>query len=137
MHGRYLVVAGISEVTNAFAGIGVPTAVLFDAHSGKQLQVMKPEDGFKGTLWSVRMHPSGAFLVGAGGGGNGMLWFWKPGEEKAFFSFKLPSVAYDLDFHPDGFRLAVALYDKTVRLYDLGPQLNVATPDASKPAAGK
>jgi WD40 repeat protein len=124
--GTQLVVCGIGEVTNAFAGVGTPTALLFDWESGERLQTMKPQDNFRGTCWSVRFHPSGEFIVGSGGSNAGSLWFWKPGEEKAFFAFKLPQVGYDLAFHPDGLRLAVALYNQTVCLYDLGPKIEVA-----------
>jgi WD40 repeat protein len=119
--GKYLAAAGIGEVTNAFAGVGVPTVVLFDWSAGKRVKVMKPAENFRGTCWGVRFHPSGEFLMGAGGGSAGALWFWRLDSEKSFFEFKLPQVAYDAVFHPDGLRLAVALYNQTVLLYDLGP----------------
>ncbi|MCH8830252.1 MAG: WD40 repeat domain-containing protein [Planctomycetes bacterium] len=125
--GKQLVVCGIGSVTNAFAGVGKPTAVLFDMKTGKRLQVMLPAKNYRGTCWSVRFHPSGKFLVGAGGG-SGMLWFWKPGASKSFFAYKVPGCAYDVSFHPDGLRLAVALYDRTVRIYDLGPGPKPAKP---------
>ncbi len=124
--GKLVAVCGIGEVTNAFAGVGKPTACVFDVESGERLAVLKPAANFQGACWSIRFHPSGEWLVGAGGGGSGSLWFWKPTEEKSFHAVKTPHVAYDVDFHPDGLRLAVALYDKTVRLYDLLP--------ATKPA---
>jgi len=120
--GKSFAVAGISNVTNAFANIGIPTVVLFDWKTGKRLKVMQPKKNFKGTCWAVRFHPSGRFLIGAGGGSGAALWFWKPGETKSFFDYKLPNTAYDLALHPDGLRFAVALYDKTVRIYDLGPK---------------
>lgn len=122
--GQMFVVAGISDVTNAFAGVGTPTAVLFDWKSGKRLKVMKPKGGFRGTCWGVRFHPSGRFIIGAGGGTSGALWFWKPTDEESFFNFKLPQVAYDVALHPDGLRLAVGLFDKTVRIYDMSPKLD-------------
>jgi WD40 repeat protein len=128
--GDLLVVAGIGEVTNAFAMIGVPTALVFDMATGDRLTVLKPAENFKGSLWSVSVHPSGRFLVCTGGSGSGRLWFWRFDEEKSFFDFKLPGVGYDVDFHPDGLRLAVALFDKTLRLYDLGPKPDV-TPEES------
>ncbi|MCA9118123.1 MAG: WD40 repeat domain-containing protein, partial [Planctomycetaceae bacterium] len=120
--GSQLVVCGISKVSNAFAGIGEPTAVLFDFESGKQLTVMQPEPAFKGTLWSIRFHPSGRFLVGAGGSNSAMMWFWRTGQAKSFHGVKLPGVGYDLDFHPDGIRFAVALYNKEIQLFDMGPK---------------
>ena len=67
-------------------------------------------------------------------GWPGFLWFWKPGEEKPFFEFKLPASTYECCFHPDGLRLAAALYDKTVVIYDIGPKTE-PMPAAAAPAA--
>lgn len=120
--GKTLAVCGISEVSNAFAGIGKPTVVTFDLATGNRLKVMLPKDNFDGTCWGVRFDPAGEFLVGVGGGGAGGMWFWKPTEDKSFHFVKLPSVAYDLSWHPDGLRMAVAFYDNQTRLYDLGPK---------------
>ena len=119
--GKYLVVCGIGKVTNAFAGVGVPTAVLFDFATGKRLRILKPAGKYRGTCWSVKFHPSGRFLVGAGGG-RGMLWFWKPTSDKPFHTVKLPGCGYDVAFHPDGLRMAVALYNRTLTIYDLVPR---------------
>jgi hypothetical protein len=123
---KLLAVAGITDVSNAFAGIGVPAVVLFDWESGKQLKLLKPKENFQGSVWGVRFHSSGEFLIGAGGGGAGALWFWRPDDEKSFHDVKLPAVAYDLALHPDGLRLAVPLFDKTIRIYDLTPGVAVA-----------
>jgi hypothetical protein len=123
---KLLAVAGITDVSNAFAGIGVPAVVLFDWESGKQVKLLKPKENFQGSVWGVRFHPSGEFLIGGGGGGAGAMWFWKPDDEKSIHDVKLPAVAYDLALHPDGLRLAVPLFDKTIRIYDLTPGLAVA-----------
>jgi len=96
--------------------------------------VMTPEDDFKGTCWTVRFHPSGEFLVGAGGRSGGKCWFWKPDADKPFFSYKMPNVVYDLAFHPDGLQLAAALYDKTARLYTLKPMTEAEKAAAKKDA---
>lgn len=121
--GKLLAVGGITEVSNAFAGVGVPAVVLFDWESGKQLRVMKPKENFQGSVYSLRFHPTEPFIVAGGGGGTGgSLWFWKYDEEKSFADVKLPGVAYDMTLHPDGLRLAVGLYDKTMRIYDMGPK---------------
>ena len=125
--GKSLAVAGISEVTNAFAGTGKPTVVVFDWETGQRLHVLTPKTNSSGACWGMRWHRSGEFIVGAGGGSTGSLWFWKPNEENSFFDFKTPSVPFDVAFHPDGLRLAVALYDQTVRIYDLGPKLKTET----------
>ncbi|QDT41479.1 WD domain, G-beta repeat [Gimesia alba] len=123
--GKYFAISSIGEVSNAFAGIGVPTVILFDWETGKRLAVMTPSDNFKGTCWGVRFHPENDFIAAAGGNSSGMIWFWKLGEEKPFTAQKVKSVPYDLDFHPDGLRMCVACYDKTARLYNLGPKTAV------------
>lgn len=120
--GKYFAISGIGEVSNAFAGIGVPTVILFDWATGKRLAIMTPDDNFKGTCWGVRFHPENDFLAAVGGNSSGMIWFWKLGEDKPFASEKVKSVPYDLDFHPDGLRMCVACFDKTARLYHLGPE---------------
>jgi WD40 repeat protein len=130
--GRYLAAGGIGEVSNAFAGIGKPTVVLFDWLTGQKLHVMTPKGTFQGAVEGLQFHPSGEFLIGAGGGSGGGLWFWKPDQPQAIFDFGLPNVAYGLALHPDGMRLTVPLYDNTVRLYELG-----AKPPEAKPVAAK
>ena len=119
--GSQLACAGITDVTNAFAGVGKPAVVLFDAKSGKRLQLLRHKEDFQGAAWGVVFHPAG-FLAGAGGGNGGALWFWKPDQPQAFHTVKLPNNARDLDLHPDGTRLAVAFFDGLVRVYDLTPK---------------
>ena len=103
-------------------GLKPPRAVLFDWESGKRVKVLKPQNPTDGSCWGVRFSPSGDFIVGAGGRGSGSLWFWKPNEEKSFFDLRLPNVPYDVEFHPDGLRLLLPMYDSTIRVYDLGPK---------------
>jgi WD40 repeat protein len=116
--GSLLACAGITEVSNAFAGVGKPAVVLFDWRTGKRKQLLVPKEAFQGTAWGVAFHPSG-FIIGAGGGNGGALWFWKPEEAQAFFTLKLPKNARDLDLHRDGKRLAVAGADGALRVYDM------------------
>lgn len=135
--GKYFAISGIGEVSNAFAGIGVPTVILFDWATGKRLAVMTPDDNFKGTCWGVRFHPENDFIAAVGGNSSGMIWFWKLGEDKPFASEKIKSVPYDLDFHPDGLRMCVACFDKTARLYHLGPETPAELAAAKKTKAKK
>lgn len=114
--GSLLACAGISNVSNAFAGVGNPLVVLFDWSNGKQKQLLKPKANFRGTAWGVIAHPSG-FFAAVGGGNGGALWFWKSDDAQDFFTLKLPNNARDLDLHPDGQRLAVAFFDSAVRTY--------------------
>jgi WD40 repeat protein len=119
--GKLLACAGITEVSNAFAGVGKPVVLLFDWATGKRKQALSPKEACQGTAWGVAFHPSG-FVIGAGGGNGGALWFWKPDEAQAFFTLKLPQNARDLDLHSDGKRLAVAGADGVLRVYDMTPQ---------------
>jgi WD40 repeat protein len=116
--GSQLALAGITNVSNAFAGVGNPVVVLFDWPSGKRLRLLQPAQAFQGTMWGVAHHPDG-FWIGAGGGSGGSLWFWKEDQEKAFHAVKLPSNGRDLALHPAGIRLAVPHADGAVRFYDM------------------
>ena len=116
--GTLLACCGITDVSNAFAGVGKPLTVLFDWPTGKQKQLLVPKENFQGTGWGVGFHRDG-FVVGAGGGNGGALWFWKPEQPQAFFTLKLPTNARDLSLHPDGERLAVAFADGAVRVYSM------------------
>jgi WD40 repeat protein len=119
--GTLLACCGITDVANAFAGVGKPLTVLFDWSTGKAKQMLRPKDNFQGTGWGVAFHPGG--LVACVGGGNGgALWFWKPEQALSLHTVGLPNNARDLDLHPDGRRLAIAFFDGAVRVYDAGPK---------------
>jgi WD40 repeat protein len=120
--GKLLACAGITNVSNAFAGVGNPLVVLFDWETGKQKQLLKPRENFQGTSWGVGFHPTG-HVVGVAGGSGGMLYFWKPDAAPDVFALKMPQNARDLDLHPDGRRLVIAGADGAVRVYDMGPKL--------------
>ncbi len=119
--GSVLACAGITEVSNAFAGVGKPLIVQFDWQSGKQKLLQRPRENFQGTMWAVAFHPAG-FVVGAGAGNGGFLWFWKPDQAQDFFALKLPANVRDLALHPDGRRMATAGADGALRIYDMGPK---------------
>jgi WD40 repeat protein len=120
--GSLLACAGITDVTNAFAGIGKPVIVLFDWASGKQRHLLRPKENFQGTMWGTAFHPAG-YVVGVAGGNGGGLWFWKPDGPQDVFQLKTQQNARDLDLHPDFKRLAVAFQDGAVRLYDVSPKM--------------
>ena len=119
--GSLLACAGITNVSNAFAGVGNPLVVLFDWKTGKQKLLLRPKATFQGTAWGVAFHPLG-FLLGAGGGSGGALWAWKTTEPLASYTLALPSNARDLALHPDHRRLAVPFFDGFLRVYDMGPK---------------
>jgi WD40 repeat protein len=120
--GSVLACAGITDVSNAFAGVGKPLIVQFDWQSGKQKLLQRPRENFQGTMWAVAFHPAG-FVVGVGAGNGGFLWFWKPDQAQDFFALKLETNVRDLALHPDGRRLATAGVDGVVRIYDMGPKV--------------
>ena len=116
--GSLLACAGITNVSNAFAGIGNPLVVLFDWKTGQRKQLLKPKVAFQGTGWGVAFHPSG-LIMGVGGGNGGQLWFWKPESAESIHMVALPNNARDLALHRDGKLAAIPFFDGAVRLYDL------------------
>lgn len=117
--GSLLACAGITNVSNAFAGIGNPLAVLFDFASGKPLLQLRPKAAFQGTMWGVSCHPSGVVL-GVAGGNGGQLYAWRTNDAASFATVALPNNARDLDVHPNRRLVAVPFYDGSLRTYDLG-----------------
>jgi WD40 repeat protein len=116
--GKLLACAGITNVSNAFAGVGNPLVVLLDWQTGKHKQLLRPKAAFQGTGWGVVVHPAG-FVLGVAGGNGGMLYAWKPEATPDYFALKFKANARDLDLHPDGRRLAVAFNDGAVRIYEM------------------
>ncbi|MEO2036757.1 MAG: WD40 repeat domain-containing protein [Planctomycetaceae bacterium] len=121
--GKTLAVAGLTEVTNAFAGIHKPMILLVDWDKGEHQYKFKADSS--GMAWGVRFHPDG-FIIGVGapqGGNKGMLWFWNPGEEKAFHTITLSHCGRGLDLTPDATRIAVAQFDGHLRIYRMTDKL--------------
>jgi WD40 repeat protein len=116
--GSLLACAGITDVTNAFAGVGKPAIVLFDWRTGRRRQLLRPQANFQGTAWGVGFHSSD-FVAGVGGGSGGALWFWRPDQERSFHTLNLPTNARDLHLHSDGKRFAIAFADGALRIYDM------------------
>lgn len=112
-----LACCGITNVSNAFAGVGNPIVVTFDAKDGKP-KLLKPAEAFQGTAWGVAFHPAG-FIVAAGGGSGGRIWLWSGNEPSLSRSVNVPASARDLALHPAGDRLAVAGGNGTAYLYSL------------------
>ncbi|MEX2174105.1 MAG: hypothetical protein WD872_07070 [Pirellulaceae bacterium] len=117
--GKQLALGGITNVTNAFAGIGNPAVVVLDWESGQPVVQYEGKDKINGTIWGVRQHPAGFWIGLSGGGGGGWLYFWKEAAAPEFFKFKLPDTGRDLDLSPDGRSVAVAHFDGHLRLYHL------------------
>jgi WD40 repeat protein len=115
--GATLALTGITNVSNAFAGVGNPLVVLFDWKDGKPKQ-LKPKDAYQGTGWGVAIHPAG-YTIAAGGAANGRIWFWK-GDDN-IHKVDVPVSARDMTVHPDGTALAIAGHAGNALVYTLLP----------------
>ena len=117
--GSRLACAGITNVSNAFAGVGNPAAIVFDWNDGKP-KVLKPKENFQGTAWGFAFHPAGFSITGAGGSG-GRVWFAKPDDTTTFHMLTPPTGVRDLDLAPDGERFACAGANGTAYVYTFRP----------------
>lgn len=106
--GKFLACSGITNVTNAFAGVGNPSVVVFDWDSGKQQIEHLSSGKLRGVAWGVAIHPDGIRIGASGGGGGGYLLFWKPDEATEMHQVKLKDTARDLDLSPDRLHVATA-----------------------------
>lgn len=114
--GKHLACSGITNVTNAFAGVGNPSVVVFDWESGKQQIEHVSKGKLKGVAWGVAVHADGTRIAAVGGSG-GYLLFWKPDQAEEIHQLKLKDNARDLDLSPDGLHLATAHFDSHLRVH--------------------
>ena len=128
--GTRLACAGITNVSNAFAGVGNPLVVALDWKDGKA-KLLKPKDAFQGTAWGVAFHPAG-FVIAGGGGSGGQVWFWKGDETASAHTVTVPASARDLALSPSGERFAVAAANGTAYVYTLLPGGAPVPPAKSK-----
>lgn len=119
LDGTNLACGGITEVSNAFAGVGKPAAVLIDWAEGKEVQFHHGKEQTNGTLWGLNFHPDDYLIGSAGGGSGGFVYFWKTDKDIEFHRFKLPNTTRDHDLSPDGITIAEAHYDGVLRLYKM------------------
>jgi WD40 repeat protein len=114
--GKQLAFAGLHKCTNAFAGINEPLVMRFDLQS--RTKVQGHEAKLKALAWRAQFHKDD-FLIGvAGGGSGGHLLFWSS-SVKEIHRLKLPSMARDMDLHPDHNSIVTAHYDKHLRIVSM------------------
>jgi WD40 repeat protein len=116
--GSKLGCAGITNVSNAFAGVGNPAVVVFDWKDAKS-KLLKPKDAFQGTAWGFAFHPDG-FSIAAGGGSGGRVWFWKD-DVTSIHMLDVRAGARDMALVPDGSRFAVAAANGSTYVYTFAP----------------
>ena len=112
---KLLACGGLHKATNPLGAVHEPLVMLFDWDAGTALRSQVTAD-YAGVAWRILFHPEGYEIGVAGGSGGGVLLFWKPEEEKAFFKFGLPNLARDGDLHPDGRQVATAHHDRQLRI---------------------
>lgn len=123
--GKRLACSGMTNVTNAFAGIGNPSIVVFDWEKGETLIEQVSKGKLRGVGWGVALHPEG-ITIGAIGGQGGYLLFWKPEEAEELHQLKLKDTARDLDLSADGLHLATAHFDGHVRIHRMDAKVEAA-----------
>jgi len=117
--GKQLAIGGVTNVTNAFAGVGDTVIVLVDVAEGKIALQLSVKEKVRGTAWGVAQHPDGFWVGLAAGGGGGWLYFWHADKAEEFFKLKLKSDGRGMALSPDTARIAVAHADSQLRIYGL------------------
>ncbi|MDP6445348.1 MAG: hypothetical protein QGG36_30275 [Pirellulaceae bacterium] len=118
--GSILACSGITNVTNAFAGVGNPSIELLDWTSGKRKIQHLSKGKLRGVGWAVAQHPDGFTIGLSGGGGGGFLLFWKPDEANEFHQLKLPNTARDMDVSSNRIDVITGHYDGHLRIFRMG-----------------
>ncbi|MGD9720654.1 MAG: WD40 repeat domain-containing protein [Pirellulales bacterium] len=117
--GVHLACGGITEVSNAFAGIGEPLVVVFNFHSGEKVQSLASTKKFRGTATGVFFHRDGFVAGSTSGHDGGHLLFWKLDGPTEFFDFKMPDSARGMDLHADQMRVATSEPDGAVHIWQM------------------
>ncbi|MEZ6129210.1 MAG: hypothetical protein R3C59_11050 [Planctomycetaceae bacterium] len=117
--GTWLACSGITNVSNAFAGVGNPSVVVFDWVKGEQKIEHLSKGKLQGTAWGVVFHPDGTRIAAMGGSG-GYLLFWKPDSVDEFHNIKLKDAARDLAISSEAALVATAHSNGHVSVYQIG-----------------
>lgn len=120
--GKRVLASGITNVTNAFAGVGNPIVVEIDWDAGKDAVTHLVKANINGVAWGTVWHPEGFVIAAIGGQAGGHLFFWKPDQKDEFHTLNLGNAARDLALHPDGLQLATAHHDGNVRISRMAPK---------------
>lgn len=114
--GKWLVAGGLHKASNPLGAVHEPLVLLFDLETQKLEKQLIAEGITQGVIWRLKWLSDGSIVGLSGGGSGGFLVFWKPDAEKDYHRFQLPSLARDMDVHPDGLQVATAHYDRHLRI---------------------
>lgn len=114
--GKHVAAGGLHKATNPLGAVHEPLVLLFNWETQKVERKHIAEGVKQGVVWRLVWMPDESLMGMSGGGSGGFLIFWKPDADKDFHRFKLPSLARDMDVHPDRLRVATAHYDRHVRI---------------------
>jgi WD40 repeat protein len=114
--GKWLAAGGLHKASNPLGAVHEPLVVLFDWETQQVQQQQVAEGITQGVIWRLQWLADGSLMGVSGGASGGFLIFWKPESDKDFFRFALPSLARDMDLHPDGLQVATAHHDRHVRI---------------------
>jgi len=104
--GSQLACCGQKTPSGGFA-TGTPCALVFDWKSGKQLREMPVGNAQDGFAYDVQFHPDGFVMATSSAfPGKGHVWFWRPADDKAFYTSKKLPNGRSLSLHPNGNRIA-------------------------------
>lgn len=117
--GTRLALGGVTNVTNAFAGVGECAVVLLDLTQPKIALQFEAAEKVNGSAWGVIQHPQGFWIGLTGGTGGGWLYFWRDDKPAEFFKLNLKNDGRGLSMSPDNTRIAVAHADRHLRIYAL------------------
>lgn len=107
--GNELACGGIMAPTSAGFAAGNPHGLVLDWARGTLKRTLKFREPFEGFVTSLHYHPDG-YLIGAGGGKGGAIWFWRPDQEEPFHTVKQLQHIRELALHADGMRLVAATF---------------------------
>lgn len=104
--GKRLVCGGQKEPGGGFA-TGTPCVIVFDWASGEQIREMPMGGAQDGFSYDARFHPDGFVMATSSAfPGKGHVWFWRPEDDKAFFSSNRLPNGRSISLHPDGTQVA-------------------------------
>lgn len=113
---KHLAAGGLHKASNPLGAVHEPLCLLFSWESQQLLRSQIADSIPGGVLWRLCWLADGSLMGVTGGSSGGLLLFWKPDADKDYHRFALPSLARDMDLHPDGLRVATAHSDRHLRI---------------------